>query len=56
MEGESASIVFTVYDFFDIASLAVYLAPHGSDTRISDNATRFLYDGVALRFLLTLVP
>ena len=48
MEGESASIVFTVYDFFDIASLAVYLAPHGSDTRISDNATRFLYDGGAL--------
>ena len=45
MEGESASIVFTVYDFFDIASLAVYLAPHGSDARISDNATRFLYNG-----------
>ena len=48
MEGESASIVFTVYDFFDIASLAVYLAPHGSDTRISDNATQFLYNGGAL--------
>ena len=47
MEGESASIVFTVYDFFDIASLAVYLAPHGSDTRISDNATWFLYNGGA---------
>ena len=45
MEGESASIVFTVYDFFDIESLAVYLAPHGSDTRISDNATWFLYNG-----------
>ena len=45
MEGESASIVFTVYDFFDIASLAVYLVPHGSDARISDNATRFLYNG-----------